>query len=233
MKDGKNVLENCLMDIPYYENIKNMSGIYIIRIKNYIYIGSSSKFSTTFLLLSRMMVNNVLYNAILQKIINEEGFKNVRFDIIELCDKSILQKRKLFYIDFFDTINNGLNILEELYSLPENNVIIRKLDSSLSGIKRTKEFCDNVKIGLKKYFESNPIRNKTKWSDKRRKNSIDPETGRLIQFKNKGIDIELVKKIKEEKTKGLSNKEISNKLNIGYNIVKQINGGRTYKFVKL
>ena len=49
-------------------------------------------------------------NAKLQKDWIKYGKKSFAFNVIEYCDKSSADEKEMYYISFFDTVNNGYNI---------------------------------------------------------------------------------------------------------------------------
>lgn len=84
-----------------------MIGIYkITNPKGEVYIGKSKN------VYNRMQShksNNGTYQLKLSKSFSEYGFSNHIFTVICKCEESELKDREIFFIDKYDSINNGLN----------------------------------------------------------------------------------------------------------------------------
>jgi len=83
-----------------------MIGIYKItnKLNNKSYIGQSNN-------IERRFRDHKKYSeTTIGKAIQEEGVDNFIFEIVELCDKSELDEKEIYYINKFDTINTGYNI---------------------------------------------------------------------------------------------------------------------------
>lgn len=86
------------------------SGIYCIEnmISNKKYIGQSKNINDRWKKHISELNRNCHDNDYLQKSWNKYGFNNFRFYVLEYCDKSILDDREVYYIDFYDTLNRDL-----------------------------------------------------------------------------------------------------------------------------
>lgn len=116
------------------------SGIYKIYSKNKVYIGSASCLYKRLNSHKRALILNKHYNRILQNYYNKYGNKSLEFEVLEFCDKEDLLARESFYINAFNSIKKGFNILPAFRN---------------SGIILTKEHRKNISIGLKKVTNKN------------------------------------------------------------------------------
>lgn len=104
------------------KNFPSTTGIYKISFKNNnndkVYIGSASGIN------NKSKLDNGFYNrwrkhiyqlsknklkTALQYATNKYGLDNILFEIIEECDSSICLEREQYYIDKYDSYNNGYN----------------------------------------------------------------------------------------------------------------------------
>lgn len=143
------------------DSLNNVSAIYqIINLTNgRTYIGSSIDVLRRYKEHNRVLKKNKSHNSHLQRSFNKNGEQNFEFEILEQLrdrfeDESIehyqkyIIKKEQFYIDTFDTYNNGYN------SRP-------KADSPL-GIERSKKTIEKHKQSLKEYYKHNDVWNKGK-----------------------------------------------------------------------
>jgi group I intron endonuclease len=86
-------------------------GIYCIEniIDNKKYIGKSVNIEKRWEIHKRKLFSSVHVNIHLLNAWNKYGETNFIFRIIEECSKNNLDKKEIFYINYFDTINNGYN----------------------------------------------------------------------------------------------------------------------------
>ena len=86
-------------------------GIYKItnNITNEIYIGQSINCYKRFQIHKYNHKQPNKRNIPLYHAMNTYGFDNFIFDVIEVCEKSLLNERELFWINFYDSFNVGYN----------------------------------------------------------------------------------------------------------------------------
>lgn len=85
-----------------------MIGIYkITNPKGKIYIGQSRNIENRFR--SYMQKSQCKSQVKLKRSFNKYGIENHKFEIIELCDFNLLNKRERFWQDYYNVLENGLN----------------------------------------------------------------------------------------------------------------------------
>lgn len=94
------------------ENIPRESGIYGIRnlINNKLYIGSSKNLKKRIIAHKCNLKKCKHPNEYLQKSYNKYGLHNFLFFTIELCDITKLCEREQYFIDLYQSIDNGYNL---------------------------------------------------------------------------------------------------------------------------
>lgn len=115
-----------------------ISGIYCIEniVKHKRYIGQSVDINRRKYEHIHSLSNNKHLNAYLQRSWNEYGEENFKFSILELCNKSQLKSREVYWIEFYDSFNNGYNMTLGGDDNPMNYQECRtKLSESLKGNK--------------------------------------------------------------------------------------------------
>lgn len=118
--------------------LKDQTGIYqIINLVNeIIYIGSAKDLHIRRIGHFSALKNNRHYNSYLQRAWNKYGEENFWFVILEYCNEDQLIEKEQFYIDTFDTFNNGYNLRPKA----NNNLGYKHKEE-------TKEKMSNVHIG--------------------------------------------------------------------------------------
>ena len=114
-----------MIDIAKFHNETQNSlegiGVYKIISKhnNKVYIGSTSNiskykkwsgFKLRWLHHISSLLKNKHSNNLLQNIVNKYGIENLFFEIIEICEKDICIEREQYYIDLYNSYNEGLNL---------------------------------------------------------------------------------------------------------------------------
>lgn len=94
------------------ENIPRKSGVYGIRnlINNKLYVGSSKNLKKRIIAHKCGLNKNKHPNEYLQKSYNKYGLHNFLFFTIELCDTAKLYEREQYFIDLYQSIDNGYNL---------------------------------------------------------------------------------------------------------------------------
>jgi group I intron endonuclease len=84
------------------------SGIYKITclLNNQIYIGYSVNLEKRE---KNYKNNNIPNQKYIKNSINNFGWENHKFEIIEYCEKNILKEKEIYWITYYDSFNNGLN----------------------------------------------------------------------------------------------------------------------------
>jgi group I intron endonuclease len=86
-----------------------MIGIYkITNPQGKIYIGKSTnlhKRIKEYSILSQIKGQPKIYNSI-----KKYGYENHLFEIIETCDKNIINEKEIYWINFYDSVTIGLNL---------------------------------------------------------------------------------------------------------------------------
>lgn len=93
------------------------SGIYKFesKIDNRCYIGSSVNLKRRYNK-HKYELNSCLHGNIhLQRFVIKYGFDNLKYSIIEYCDKEKLEERETYYINKYDSLNSGFNMV-----MPQN-----------------------------------------------------------------------------------------------------------------
>lgn len=89
-------------------------GIYMItNIKNNKkYIGQSIDIERRWIQHNKNthLSNSRAYNTSITQAIREWGIENFQFQILEICDKSLLSEKEIYYIELYDTFVNGYNM---------------------------------------------------------------------------------------------------------------------------
>lgn len=153
-------------------DIKDKSGIYILKFKDIIYVGSSINLYRRLNDHFNHLKRNCHRNKHLQNCYNKYTDSMFDWEIIEFCEISLLKEKEDFYIEKFDSFNKGFNQsknsisclgykhteeAKKIMSLKKKGTIqsketIEKRKQSLIGKKRTieqKEKCRNSKLGDK------------------------------------------------------------------------------------
>lgn len=90
---------------------ERICGIYCINniINNKKYIGQSININKRWKSHISALNNNRHYNFHLQQAWNKYGSKNFEFNVIEICDKSLLNEREVYWIEKFNSLELGYN----------------------------------------------------------------------------------------------------------------------------
>jgi len=125
-------------------------GIYkIINPKGKIYIGQSINIEERWRKYNKLNCKRQpkLYNSL-----KKYGPEKHKFKIIEKCSLKLLNKREIYWKQYHNSINEGLNC--ELFDIGQgyrSNEVKEKISNSLKGKTKSKEHCLNIskaKIGI-------------------------------------------------------------------------------------
>jgi group I intron endonuclease len=205
-----------------------MIGIYkIISPSNKIYIGQSINIEKRFKQYKRLDCKKQpkIYNSLVKY-----GIDVHKFEIVEECNLEQLNKREIYWKQYYNTINEGLNC--ELFDIGQgyrSDEVKTKISNSLKGKLKSKEHCLNLsksKIGISSKRKGKP--------DLKQKGVPKPTSGGKGKPKI-GAGPKEGKHIIDTQTGEifLSIKECRNKFNIHlrkmYNILKDKNGRFQFK----
>ncbi len=93
----------------------NVSGIYIIRnkINGKVYIGSAKNIRTRWYRHKSNLKMNKHHSIKLQNSYNKNGIDSFEYMIIQYCNINELKTKEQYWIDFFDSYNEGYNCSKE------------------------------------------------------------------------------------------------------------------------
>ena len=134
--------------MKYIENFKKLpqkSGIYMIKnkINNHVYIGQSTNIYKRFNSHHKRDSFNKkygYYNTKLSKAIRKYGWNNFDVYILEECTQSELNKREIYWINYYNSYRKGYN------STPGGNNFSEKVFSKKTNKKRRKTLEINGKL---------------------------------------------------------------------------------------
>jgi len=118
-------------------------GIYkITSPSNKIYIGQSINIEKRFKQYKRLDCKKQpkLYNSLIKY-----GVKFHQFEIIEICELNKLNKQEIYWKQYYNTINEGLNC--ELFDIGQgyrSDEVKTKISNSLKGKSKSQEHCLNL-----------------------------------------------------------------------------------------
>ena len=94
----------------YHINNK-LTGIYKITntVNEKVYIGSSVNINIRWRQHLSTLKNNKHHSVKLQNSVNKYGLDNFKFDVIEECAKDMLLQREQYYLELFNSFNDGYN----------------------------------------------------------------------------------------------------------------------------
>ena len=89
-----------------------MTGIYMIKNKlnNKIYVGQSSNIENRWWKHKSFLNKNTHHNKRLQEDWNKYGKENFMMKILEECPNSLLNEREIYWINHFNSFENGYNL---------------------------------------------------------------------------------------------------------------------------
>lgn len=182
-------------------------------------------------------------------VLKKEGFNNFKFSIIEECDSSKLDEREIYWIEYYDTINNGYNLIKggNCYR-GENNIQSKLTDKEVKEIIQLLEECKltNKDIAEKYQISKNTIDliNRCKiwchlhsYTKNIRQENLNKkeyihsthagENNKSAKITEKDA-LEIIELLKYD-SRSLA--QLSRELNINLNILYDINRCRTWKYL--
>jgi len=132
------------MKFDVSEEFKNFSGIYFISnsMNEKKYIGRTYNFKERYTEHKNSFKRKVC-NLKFKELLNDISIDDLRFSVIELCDKSKLKEREEFWIKYYDSVKNGLNIFEndeQFFNKYKTSTIKRKKLHKKKDEKRNLEY---------------------------------------------------------------------------------------------
>lgn len=92
----------------------------------------------------------------LYKAMKKHGIENFKIDLLEQADNSIIDKREEFYIEKFDSFNNGYNASPVSHGIKHHTKKTKKLMSEKAkGRKPTKESLEKRSDSMKEFWKKN------------------------------------------------------------------------------
>lgn len=199
------------------------------KINGQIYIGQSVRIEERWKEHKNSVINGT---SKFYKAIQEFGWDNFEWSIIEECPKENLEEREKYWIDYYDSINNGYNTIygspfeKKKYSKLSNEKYDELIQDLIKNILSIKELSNKYNLNLPYIYTIN------KGEDSRRKKELIYPLRELIypnkpkrdykQLSNEEID-NLILDLQEDK---LSYKELELKYNANYKFLKRVNEGK-------
>ena len=125
----------------------NNSGVYRIYcpVSGKTYVGLSKTLKKRQIHHFSQLKNNRHNNSYLQRHYNKYGRDSLVFEIIELCEYDKLREREVFYIQKYDSFNNGFNLSLGGEDNPMNHERNRiAVSVALKGHVKSKEWIDKI-----------------------------------------------------------------------------------------
>ena len=175
-----------------------------------IYIGCTIDWKRRFSEYRRLSMagQRKLYNSL-----KKYGYENHVFEIIEECEENILHEKEIYYINYYNCVNEGLNIRLGNRNGRLTEETKQKISESLKGrpvtwetpgpkgYKYTEEQKQKLSNGLKEYYKNN----------------------KDFPTKNKIVSEPIVKEIREKYSTGnYSKSDLSREYNVSWGTIKNI-----------
>lgn len=107
------------MEIASREKYYKQSGIYVIKnnINHKVYIGAACDLYKRSSQHRRSLMDNKHHSIYLQRFVNKYGVGHLEFEVIELCEREMLQQREQYYLDKHQSYKNemGFNMCQYAY----------------------------------------------------------------------------------------------------------------------
>lgn len=206
-------------------------------INNWIYIGSAIDFNNRKAKHLRQLKVNQHCNKKLQRFVNKYGIDKLIFDIVENCEKERLIEREQFYINKFDCVKNGFNILITAGSWL-NHKHTKEARNKISAIKKgvqskgmlgkkhsdkTKELIAEKAKGRKQSSQTIKKRISKNIGKKRPLSAIY-----ITRKKREILNREQVLEIRELLKQGIKQTEIASKYGVCQGVISRVNIGKAY-----
>lgn len=239
--------------LPEY-NKRHLNGIYIIRntIDSRVYIGECKNFYKRWSRHKSSLMRNIHCNPKLQAFVNKYGIDKLEFDILEEVNDNRID-REIYYIQLYDSINNGFNIILDsriATQYIDKEILVQNGKKVGNTIVRDEEYIRKLKEGVRLYYKNNPKKPRAKWTEERRKARVEyiashkenyvnrkPSSGNKINHKrgselsNTNLTEEIVSQIKENIRNGVKRSITLETFNISAHVYKDIQRGKTWKHV--
>lgn len=212
-------------------------------ITNKVYIGQSIDIRSRYQAhkSNHLNPNYINYNAYFYKALRKYGFENFNFEIIEECESSLLDEREKYWINYYNSYNNGYNMTKggdfNPSKVPEivqkrtekllNDSNINKKLASYGNSKLTKDDIIKIRTAYKegKTFSDtyNLFKDKISYSGFQQCwrgktwTDIMPEVYEERKIENTGgskLNSNIIKQVRLDYMNGVSKDKISKKYNI-------------------
>ena len=135
----------------------------------------------------------------LYKMINKVGVENVNWEIIEEVPNNLLNEREQYWIEFYNTKDNGYNCTyggNNGTKYDYNEVLTYWLNEGEQNFTKTAKYFNTDKTYISEIIKSmgygrrtwEEINNKDHDSIKRKVNKIDPKTGKVLKTYNSIVE---------------------------------------------
>ena len=158
------------------------------------------------------------------------GVDNFVYEVLEYCDKSIQNEREKYWIDYYDSYNNGYNLTNggSGYNITLSDSHIIALKASWTDERKLKA-SETQKLAQRKYYDSDKGReNAKKHSIRMKGRKSSEETKRKISESNKGriVSDETRNKLSEAHKGRKSSEETKRKLSESHKGKSPANKGK-------
>ena len=90
----------------------------------------------------------------LYKAMRKHGIDNFKIELLESADDSIIDKREEFYIEYYDSFNNGYNASPVSYGIKHHTEEDKKrMSEKAKGRKQSKDTLEKRSIAMKNFWE--------------------------------------------------------------------------------
>lgn len=198
------------------------------KINGQIYIGQSVRIEERWKEHKNSAINGT---SKFYKAIQEFGWDNFEWSIIEECPREELDEKEIYWIEYYNSINNGYNFIcgapfsKKKYSKLSDEKYDELIQDLINNILSIKELSNKYNLNLPYIYTIN------KGEDSRRKKELIYPLRELIypnkpkrdykQLSNEEID-NLILDLQEDK---LSYKELELKYNANYKFLRRVNKG--------
>lgn len=206
-------------------------------ISNRIYIGSAINFQNRKAKHIRQLRVNKHCNIKLQRFVNKYGLDKLNFEIIEQCKKQLLLEREQFYIDKYDCVKNGFNILKTAGSWlnhKHSEISKQKQSSSKKGIQSKGMLGKTHKEESKILMAEKAFGRKQ--SNETIQKRVSKNTGKqrplsaiyITRKKREILNRQQVLKIRELIAEGIKQTDIAKEFKVSQGVISRVNIGKAY-----
>ena len=206
-------------------------------INSRIYIGSAINFMNRKAKHIRQLRANKHCNDKLQRFVNKYGIDKISFEVVEYCEKQILIEREQFYINKFDCVKKGFNILITAGSWlnHKHSKYTKKRMSEIKKGVQTKGMLGKKHSDKTKELIAEKAKGR-KQSSQTIQKRISKNTGKkrplsaiyITRKKREILNREQVLEIRELLKQGIKQTEIAHKYGVCQGVISRVNIGKAY-----